>query len=171
MYPILITSFFIILSDFGFSQNGKLLFKELIDISLSPYCYQFSENDILKTNYKQLNNLNFYASTYKSDNSIVKGITLPPKKEEVFPIVIFNRGDNANFTEFDVSSLIYFIGKVAELEEYGGKDLYDVLHLTKTITEVPMADTNIIRMFDKIKTTIVENGPSNSFDRAFLEKI
>jgi dipeptidyl aminopeptidase/acylaminoacyl peptidase len=174
-----------------FSQNGKLLSKELIDISSSPYWYQFSENDTLKTNYKYLNNLDFYAITYQSDSSIVKGITVEPKKEGVFPVVIFNRGGNAKFAELDVSTLIYFTAKLAEQgyiiiasnyreqEEYGGEDINDVLYLTETIKEINKADTSRIGMFgwsrggmmtylalqksDKIKTAIVGNSPSDLF--------
>jgi dipeptidyl aminopeptidase/acylaminoacyl peptidase len=174
-----------------FSQNGKLLSKELIDISSSPYWYQFSENDTLKTNYKYLNKLDFYAITYQSDSSIVKGITVEPKKKGVFPVVIFNRGGNSKFAELDASTLIYFTAKLAEQgyiiiasnyreqEEYGGEDINDVLYLTETIKEIKKADTSRIGMFgwsrggmmtylalqksDKIKTAIVGNGPSDLF--------
>ena len=159
MDRILITSFFLFITGFGFAQNGKLLSKKLIDISSSPYWYQFSENDTLKTNYKHLNNIDFYAITYQSDSSIVKGITVEPKKEGVFPVVIFNRGGNANFAELDVSTLIYFTAKLAEQgyiiiasnyreqEEYGGEDINDVLYLTETIKEINKADTSRIGMF------------------------
>ena len=47
---------------------------------ISSYWYQFSENDTLKANYKYLDKLDFYAITYQSDSSIVKGITLEPKR-------------------------------------------------------------------------------------------
>ena len=81
-----------------------------------------------------MNKLNFFAITYQSDSSIVKGITLEPKREGEFPVVIFNRGGNANFAELDVSTLIYFTAKLAEQgyiiiasnyreqEEYGGEE-------------------------------------------------
>ena len=191
MKNFLITTILYFSISLGFAQNGKLLSKELIDISSSPYWYQFSENDTLKTNYKHLNNLNFFAITYQSDSSIVKGITVEPKKEGVFPVVIFNRGGNANFAELDVSTLIYFTAKLAEQgyiiiasnyreqEEYGGQDINDVLYLTETIKEINKADTSRIGMFgwsrggmmtylalqksDKIKTAIVGNGPSDLF--------
>jgi len=194
MNRILITSFFLFLSGYGLSQNGKLLSKKLIDISSSSYWHQFSENDTLKANYKYLDKLDFYAITYQSDSSIVKGITVEPKKEGVFPVVIFNRGGNANFAELDVSTLIYFTAKLAEQgyiiiasnyreqEEYGGEDINDVLYLTETIKEINKADTSRIGMFgwsrggmmtylalqksNKIKTAIVGNGPSNLFNIA-----
>ncbi len=191
MNRIVTISFFLFITAFGFAQNGKLLDKKLIDISLTPYWYQFSENDTLKTNYKYLDQLDFYAITYQSDSSIVKGITIEPKKEGAFPVVIFNRGGNAKFATLDVSTLIYFMAKLAEQghiviasnyrkeEEYGGADINDVLYLTETIKEINKADTSRIGMFgwsrggmmtylalqksDKIKTAIVGNSPSDLF--------
>jgi len=191
MKNILVTIILTFWISLCFSQNGKLLSKKLIDISSSPYWYQFSENDTLKTNYKYLDKLDFYAITYQSDSSIVKGITVEPKKEGVFPVVIFNRGGNAKFAELDVSTLIYFTAKLAEQgyiiiasnyrkeEEYGGEDINDVLYLTETIKEINKADASRIGMFgwsrggmmtylalqksDKIKTAIVGNGPSDLF--------
>ena len=145
----------------------------------------------MKTNYKYLDQLDFYAITYQSDSSIVKGITIEPKKEGAFPVVIFNRGGNAKFATLDVSTLIYFMAKLAEQghiviasnyrkeEEYGGADINDVLYLTETIKEINKADTSRIGMFgwsrggmmtylalqksDKIKTAIVGNSPSDLF--------
>lgn len=191
MNRILIISLFLSLTGVGFTQNGKLLSKNIIDIKSTPYWYQFSENDTLKTNYKYLNELDFYAITYQSDSSIVKGITIEPKKEGVFPVVIFNRGGNVKFAELDVSTLIYFTSKLAkegyvivasnyrENEAYGGEDINDVLYLTETIKEIKKADSSRIGMFgwsrggmmtylalqksNKIKTAIVGNGPSDLF--------
>lgn len=191
MKKVLIISLFLFLKSFGFSQNGKLLSKELIDISTTPYWYKFSGNDTLKTKYNYLNKLNFYAIIYQSDSSIVRGITVEPKKEGVFPVVIFNRGGNASFAELDVSTLIHFTSKLANQgyiivasnyrvkEEYGGKDINDVLYLTETIKEIKKADTSRIGMFgwsrggmmtylalqksDKFKTAIVGNGPTDLF--------
>ncbi|WP_235295460.1 alpha/beta hydrolase family protein [Portibacter lacus] len=176
---------------FVFGQNGKLLSKTLIDISTTKYWYQFSNNDTLATEYKYLEHLSFYAITYQSDDAIVKGITVEPNKEGVFPVVIFNRGGNADFAELDVSTLIYFTAKLAaqgylviasnyrKQEEYGGEDINDVLYLTETIKEINKADTSRIGMFgwsrgglmtylalqntDRIKTAIVGNGPSDLF--------
>ncbi|MCR9154361.1 MAG: prolyl oligopeptidase family serine peptidase [Bacteroidetes bacterium] len=191
MNRIYISCICLFLSAYGFAQNGKLLSKELIDISSSPYWYQFSENNTLKPDYEYLNQLNFYAISYQSDSSIVKGITLEPKREGLFPVVIFNRGGNADFAELDVSTLIYFTAKLAqrgyiiiasnyrENEEYGGADIKDVLYLTETLKTIEKADTNRIGMFgwsrggmmtylalqssDKIKTAVVGNGPSDLF--------
>lgn len=191
MKRILITSCFLFLTAFGFAQNGKLISKKLIDISSSPYWYKFSENDTLKTNYKYLDKLNFYAINYQSDSSIVKGIIVEPKKEGTYPVVIFNRGGNIDYGELDVFTLIIFTSKLAEQgyviigtnyreeEEFGGEDVNDVLYLTETIKELKKADTSRIGMFgwsrggmmtylalqksDKIKTAIVGNGPSDLF--------
>ena len=173
----------------SYSQNGKLLSKKLIDLSKTPYWYQFSFEDSLKPEYKHLNNLNFYAITYESDSLIINGITVEPKKKGNYPVVIFNRGGNRNFASLDVSTLIYFTSKLAskgyviigsnyrDKDEFGGADINDVLYLTETIKEIEKADTNRIGMFgwsrggmmtylalkksDKIKTAIIGNGSFN----------
>lgn len=191
MNRILITSVFLFITGFCFAQNGKILSKELVDIKTSAYWYKLSENDTLKTKYKYLNKLDFYAITYKSDNSIVKGMIIEPKKEGIYPAVIFNRGGNIDAGKLDAYLLTVFTSKLAEQgyviigtnyrdeEEYGGNDINDVLYLTETLTEVKKADTSRIGMFgwsrggmmtylalkksDKIKTAIVGNGPSDLF--------
>ncbi len=94
MKNVLITTILSFSISVSFAQNGKILSKELVDIKKSEYWYKLSENDTLKTKYKYLNKLDFYAITYQSDSSIVKGMIVEPKKEGIYPVVIFNRGGN-----------------------------------------------------------------------------
>ena len=68
-----------------------------------------------------MNNLDFYAISYQSDSSIVKGITEETKKEEVFPVVIFNRGGNANFTELEKIEYNYDLMKFGTDQTFSDK--------------------------------------------------
>ena len=191
MNRVLIASYLLFLSTFTYGQNGKILSKKLIDISSSPYWYKLSENDTLKVEYKHLNKLDFYAITYLSDGLIVKGMILEPKKEGLYPVVIFNRGGNIDAGNLDAYLLTVFTSKLAEQgyliigtnyrdqEEYGGEDINDVLYVMETLKEVKKADINRIGMFgwsrggmmtylalknsDEIKTAIVGNSPSDLF--------
>ncbi|MEZ4756419.1 MAG: prolyl oligopeptidase family serine peptidase [Flavobacteriales bacterium] len=191
MKNVLITTILSFSFSLGFAQNGKILSKELIDLKTSEYWYKLSENDTLKAEYKYLNKLDFYEITYQSDSSIVKGMILEPKKEGLYPAVIFNRGGNTDAGKLDAYLLIVFTSKLAEQgyvivgtnyrdeEEYGGEDINDVLYLTETLKEIKKADTSRIGMFgwsrggmmtylalkksDNIKTAIVGNGPSDLF--------
>jgi len=185
---------FLFLISFGsaFSQSGKILSKEIVDISKTPIWNKISINDTLKNEYEHLKNLNFYFITYQSDSLKVNGILLEPKKEGKYPVVIFNRGGNRDYAPLTIATLVLFTSKLAEKgyviigsnyrdnDEFGGSEINDVLNLTETIKEIEKADSNNIGMFgwsrggmmtylalqktDKIKTAIIGNGVSNLFE-------
>jgi dipeptidyl aminopeptidase/acylaminoacyl peptidase len=104
--------------------------------------------------------------TYLSDGLKVKGYLAIPKKEGKFPCIIFNRGGNKDFSKItdegwgtgvlvELSSKGYIIvasqyrgndggeGK----EEFGGRDINDVLNLIPLLSKMPQADTSRIGMF------------------------
>jgi len=185
---------FLFLLNFGsaFSQSGKILSKEIVDISKTPIWNKISINDTLKNEYEHLKNLNFYFITYQSDSLKVNGILLEPKKEGKYPVVIFNRGGNRDYAPLTIATLVLFTSKLAEKgyviigsnyrdnDEFGGSEINDVFYLTETIKEIEKADSNNIGMFgwsrggmmtylalqktDKIKTAIIGNGVSNLFE-------
>ena len=191
MNRTLITIISVLFLNFGFSQNGKILSKELVAISDTPIWSKISKNDKLTSDFEHLNKLDFYFITYQSDSLKVKGILMEPKKDGKYPVVIFNRGGNRDFAQLTVATLIMYTSKLAEQgyviigsnyrenDEFGGKEINDVLNLTETVKEIKKADTNCIGMFgwsrggmmtylalqksDKIKTAIVGNGPTDLF--------
>jgi len=192
MNRILISTFFFLYLSIGFAQNGKLLSKNLIDISNTPIWNKISQENVLKSSFEHLKKLDFYFITYESDGLKVRGLLIEPKKEGKYPVVIFNRGGNRYFGQLTVGTLIMYASKLAEQgyvvigsnyrekDEFGGAEINDVLNLTETVKEVGKADSNCIGMFgwsrggmmtylalqksDKIKTAIVGNGASNLFD-------
>lgn len=175
-----------------FSQNGKILSKTIVNLTKTPIWSEISTNDTLKNEYKHLNTLNFYFITYESDSLKVNGILVEPKKNDTYPVVIFNRGGNRDFSSLTVATMIMLTSKLAaqgyiiigsnyrKKDEFGGAEINDVLNLTQTIKELEKADTNNIGMFgwsrggmmtylalqktDKIKTAIIGNGVSNLFE-------
>lgn len=183
-----------IFSSFGFSQNGKLLSKSLVDISTTPIWSKISKDNKLLSDFEHLKNLNFYLITYQSDNQKVKGLLIEPKKNGKHPVVIFNRGGNRDFAKLTIATMIMYTSKLAdqgyviigsnyrEKDEFGGAEINDVLNLTETVKEIEKADSNCIGMFgwsrggmmtylalqksDKIKTAIVGNGVSDLFETA-----
>lgn len=176
----------------AFSQNGKILSKEIVDLSYTPIWSKISNNDTLKYEYEYLKNLNFYLITYLSDSLKVNGIILEPKKEGKYPVVIFNRGGNRDYAPLTIATMVMFTSKLAEQgyviiasnyrekDEFGGKEINDVLNLIETVKEIEKADSNCIGMFgwsrggmmtylalqktDKIKSAIIGNGVSNLFE-------
>lgn len=194
MNRILISTFFFFFLSFGFAQNGKILSKRLVDISKTPIWETISLDDKLHSDYEHLNKLDFYYITYLSDHLKVKGIIVEPRKEGKYPVVIFNRGGNRNFSHLTVGTLIMYTSKLAEQgyviigsnyrekDEFGGLEINDVLNLTETLEEIEKADSNNIGMFgwsrggmmtylalqksNKIKTAIIGNGVSDLFETA-----
>lgn len=191
MYRILTLIFLLLFAGLGFSQNGKLLSKNLVDLSKTPIWNKISENEVLKPDFEHLKSLDFYFITYESDGLQVNGLLIEPKKVGKYPVVIFNRGGNRDFGRLTVSTMIMYTSKLADQgyviigsnyrknDEFGGIEINDVLNLTETVKEIEKADSNCIGMFgwsrggmmtylalqksDKIKTAIIGNGPTDLF--------
>ena len=191
MNRVLFSIFFFFFLGFGFAQNGKLISKKVIEITDTSVWNRISENNILKEEFAHLENLDFFSITYQSDSLVINGILVEPKIEGIYPVVIFNRGGNRDFAPLNLSTIINYASKLAEQgyviigsnyrekDEFGGKELNDVLNLTETVKEIEKADPNCIGMFgwsrggimtylslkesDKIKTAIVGNGVTDLF--------
>lgn len=175
----------------GFSQNGKLQSKELIDLSKDPIWDYISDGHNLLPEFQYLKNLNIYSISYLGDGLEIEGIIIEPKKEGKYPIVIFNRGGNRDFGRINVGMLVHSTSKLADKgyviiasnyrvqDEFGGNEINDVLYLMETAKELEKADTSRIGMYgwsrggmmtylalqksNKIKTAVIGNGPTDLF--------
>ena len=106
--------------------------------------------------------------TYWSDGLRVKGFLLKPKGDGPYPAVIYNRGGSLEWGSLTHHVSSIGLGELAELaragfvvvasqyrgngggeglEEYGGRDIHDVLNLIPLLADVPEADTANIGMF------------------------
>ncbi len=150
---------FLIVGSSLFSQDGKLLEKELFVLNEKIITKIQAADSALGAG---LSNLNFYKITYLSDGLKVKGVLIEPKAEGKYPCIIANRGGNRDFGKWTPVSAAYFLGQMADwgyvviasqyrgvaggegTEEFGGKDLNDVLNLTKVLEQLPKADTSRI---------------------------
>ena len=156
---ILLAIFFIAYCFNGFSQNGKVVSKNEFVVSDSI------QNRIQKFDPElagKLTNLKFYKISYLSDGLKVTAYMVTPKAEGKYPCIISNRGGNRDFGQWSDLSVAYFLGKMSSwgyvviasqyrgndggegLEEFGGKDVNDVLNLVHTLKEIPSADTDRI---------------------------
>ncbi len=191
MNRILILILLILSTVFGFAQNGKILSKVSIDLKQEKFWSGVSENDTLTSKYQYLNHLNFFNIKYLSDSIVVDGFIIEPKVEGKYPVVIFNRGGNRDFASLTIGTLINYCSELAsngyiiigsnyrKKDEFGGREINDVLTLTETVKEIEKADSNCIGMFgwsrggmmtylalqksNKIKTAIVGNGATDLF--------
>jgi len=113
-----------------------------------------------------LTKVNFYRITYLSDGLKVKGYMATPKKPGKYPCVIYNRGGTQDFGKIDDSGFIVrglgnlsmagYIVVASQYrgndggegkEEWGGRDINDVLNLIPLLSSIPGADTSRIGMF------------------------
>jgi len=109
--------------------------------------------------------VDFYSITYLSDGLKVNGYLAVPKKQGKYPAIIYNRGGNQDFGAITDVQLVRMLGNVASWgyaciasqyrgnmgsegkEEFGGKDVNDVLNLIPCLSAIEQADTSRIGMF------------------------
>lgn len=173
-------------------SSGRLLSKKQIDLTeLSYYKNTFTDGEHLLPRFAHLDSLAFYSLTFQSDDQIVEGFSIEPKYKCNLPVIIFNRGGNKEQGRLTIKSLIFATGKLASAgyvilasnyrnnDEFGGRDVQDVLSLIQITSAFDRVDTSRIGMFgwsrggmmtylaiknsDRIKTAVVGNGVSNMF--------
>lgn len=151
----------------------------------------------MKTIHKQLEKVSIHDITYNScDKTKVKGFLLLPNDEgKKFPVIIFNRGGNGSYAMVNDQYILAFLSKIASkgfiiigsqlrgsdgsegIDEWGGKDINDVLSLFTIINTLKMADTariaqigwsrggitnfQLLKKTKKIRTTITIAGPAD----------
>lgn len=125
-----------------------------------------NDKTTFKEIYKYIDSLSFYGLSYKSsDNLRIGGYLIEPKKAGNYPVIIFNRGGNGHYGTLKFDFLAKFLGKIASAgyivigsqlrgsevsegqDEFGGKDVDDVLDLFKIIDKLPNADKSRIAVF------------------------
>jgi dipeptidyl aminopeptidase/acylaminoacyl peptidase len=142
-------------------------------------------------------NLKYYRITYLSDGLQVKAYCVEPREKGKYPCIISNRGGNRDFGQWNPISIGRFLARLASWdyiviasqyrgndggegnEEFGGKDINDVLNLIPVLGQIPNADTSRIgieggsrggmmtylalRKTCKFKAAVVTAGMANAF--------
>lgn len=185
----------------GLAQDSNLLIKKKLisNFSNTPIYSRLTENIAgtvqWKEQLKYIDSIEVYSITYLSDGLKVNGLLVKPKKEGNYPCVIYNRGGNRDFGALKIAHGILTLGQIAKegyvviasqyrgnegsegQEEFGGKDVNDVVILTEVLKEIEGADTNNIGMYgwsrggmmtymaltktNKIKAAVVGGGLSD----------
>ncbi len=188
---------FILLFLYGttaFSQDGTI-------VSQTPYT--IADSSIARwekriPNLKEMiSHTDFYAITYLSDGFKVNGYLSVPKKTGKYPVVLFNRGGNREFGALNDRQIIRFLALVADwgyiciasqyrgnggsegTEEFGGRDVNDVLNLIPCVSHIEKADTSRIGMWgwsrggmmtylaltktNRIKAAVIGSGMADAF--------
>jgi dipeptidyl aminopeptidase/acylaminoacyl peptidase len=153
LFPLLL------ISNLIFAQDGKIISKQPWILHDSVYKQIGLRDSSLNS---KLKDVNFYRITYLSDGLKVTGIIAEPKAAGKYPCIISNRGGNRDFGNWDPFFTAFFLGRLASWnyvviasqyrgndggegkEEFGGKDVNDVLNLIPALAQLPQADTSRI---------------------------
>lgn len=139
------------------AQDGLIIDKQLYTIHDTVWTQLSTRNATLAKNIKE--NVDFYRITYKSDGLKVIAFMAEPKLVGKYPCIISNRGGNRELSKWNSFSIPNFLGQMASWnyvviasqyrgndggegkEEFGGKDVNDVINLIPILEKMPKADT------------------------------
>jgi len=146
---------------------------------------------------KHLGLVNVYDLTYTSvDNLKIKGFIITPRDStRKYPVVIYNRGGNGSYGMVSEPFLFRFLANLSSKgfiiigsqlrgsegsggeDEFGGREINDVVSLFKIVDNLQLADTTriaqigwsrggitnfqLLKRSGRIKTTVNIAGPSN----------
>jgi dipeptidyl aminopeptidase/acylaminoacyl peptidase len=155
----LIFMIFFLISLTLYAQDGKLI--EKVNFELPDSVVR-----ILNGRYPGISakicDLKYSRIKYLSDGLKVTGYIVEPKKPGHYPCIISNRGGNRNFGQWNSLSIGLFLGRLASwdyilvasqyrgndegegVEEFGGKDINDVINLIPVLEQIQNADTSRI---------------------------
>jgi dipeptidyl aminopeptidase/acylaminoacyl peptidase len=143
-------------------QNGKIVDKQQVLITEDILA---STKNFMPQIVDSISHVKYYKITYLSDGLKVKGYMVIPKGEGKFPCLIFNRGGNQDFGKIDTYQMLGYMGVVSSWgyivvgsqyrgndggegkEEFGGKDIDDVINLIPLISSLPNSNTSKIGIY------------------------
>jgi len=162
----LLYAFVISLSGIVYGQNSLVDLEQVFPEKYEGYTVKNANSQpVFKSEYQYLDSVNIYGYNYSSrDNLKIRGFLIEPKKKGNYPVIIFNRGGNREAGSVSLSMLTDFLSKIAAKgfvvmgsqlrggarsegkDEFGGKDIGDVLDLFKIIDHQANADPKKIGM-------------------------
>jgi len=193
------------------AQETLIVEKQKINWEDYEGLYENYEEKKFSEKFHFLENVNMYEITYLSDGLKIQSFAAIPKKEGKHPVIIYNRGGNRDFGALQLFRgkfkypVAYYFSKMASKgyvvigcnyrgcgesegnDEFGGKDINDVLNLIEVVKEIPEADDTKIGMYgwsrggmmtyltlprtNQIKAAVVGGAPSDKtiIDRPNME--
>lgn len=189
------------------AQESIIVEKAKIDWKSYPGLFKDSTKTKFNEKFHFLENVDMYEITYLSDGLRIQSFAAIPKKEGKYPTIIYNRGGNRDtgalqlFKGQSKYPTAYFFSKLANegyivigcnyrgcgksegADEFGGKDVNDVLNLIEVVKELPQADETKIGMYgwsrggmmtyltltktNEIKAAVVGGAPA---DKTIIER-
>lgn len=148
------------------AQNSSVNLEQTFPGKIEGYTIKNKNGQsVFKDEYKYLDSVNIYGYNYSSyDNLTIRGFLIEPKKKGTYPVIIFNRGGNKELGAVTIPVLTNFLSKIAAKgfiiigsqlrgsgrsegkDEFGGKDIGDVMKLFEIIDHQSNADPKRIGM-------------------------
>jgi len=152
----------------GKAQNGHIISLEKFQIEGYPELFAdlTNKDKTLRSKYNYLKKVEMQTLFYESDGLKVKGYMAYPKDTgRTYPVIIYNRGGNREFGSLNEYKMTNILAKIASwgyvvigsqyrgndggdgIEEFGGADVMDVIHLMDMAANLPFADSDRIGMY------------------------
>ena len=193
------------------AQESIIVERTTVDWKDYPGLYEDVSTGTLREHLKFFANINMQEITYISDGLKIQAFAAIPKEDGTYPVIIYNRGGNRDSGALQLFkgkgryAAAYHFSKLASegyvvigcnyrgcgasegQDEFGGKDVNDVLNLINVVKEIPEADEKRIGMYgwsrggmmtylalsktDEIKAAVVGGAPSDKtvVDRPEME--
>lgn len=115
--------------------------------------------------FKFLDDFALYKIIYFSDGLKVAGYVYEPRKEGKYPCIIYNRGGNREFGMLNPARMVFLFRDLLKegyviaasnyrgidggegMEEFGGREVNDILNLIPVLEQNPKADASLIGMY------------------------
>jgi dipeptidyl aminopeptidase/acylaminoacyl peptidase len=140
------------------AQDGSLVEKKPFPLHDTVLQFIQQRNPVLARKLKD--SVDFFRITYLSDGLKVTGYVAEPKAPGKYPCIIANRGGNRDFSQWTPVTIANFLGQIASWnyvvaasqyrgndggegrEDFGEKDVNDILNLIPLLQQLPKADTS-----------------------------
>lgn len=151
--------------------DGKIIYKSefnpFTDTAAYKLVYSSSGRNKMNKDFQFLDDINMEELYYMSDGYRVKAMLASPKKKGKYPVIIYNRGGNREFSKVYPKRVVDILARIAQWgyvviasqyrgvdggdgqEEFGGDDVNDVLNLIPLLEHLPQADQDKIGMYGK----------------------
>ncbi len=163
--------FFLFSFTFGAAaQDGRIVARHELDLLHHPdlrgRLYDtVGGRVLLKLEYAYLRRLHAERITYLSDGLRVTAYLVRPAEGGPYPGIVYNRGGNKEFGKITPAKVAFVMGRVAAMgyvvggsqyrgndggegrEEFGGRDVDDVLNMVPLLKSLPQVDSTRLGIF------------------------
>lgn len=154
------------------AQNGRIISRQPFkltqyDTLMQRIAIRKKGQWVFKKEYAYLKTVTMEEIFYESDGLRVKAYLVTPKASNKggYPAIIYNRGGNREFGKLNKYKMVFILARVASwgynvaasqyrgndggegVEEFGGKDVNDVLNLIPLVENLPNSKSDKIGMY------------------------